>query len=134
MRDIFVRANRKIEDFTLKINAAISEVDLKNKTIFLANGEKFSAKALIIATGISRRKLGIEGETEFQNKGILTSGKRDKDSVKDKIVAVIGGGDAALENALILAETAKKIILIHRSKEFRAREEFIKKAKRNSEN
>ena len=130
LRDIFVRQikNRKFE---LKTNAEISKIELKNKTFLLNGGEKFNAEAIIIATGVSRRKLGIEGETEFQEKGILTSGKRDKDSVKNKTAAVVGGGDAALENALILAETAEKIVLIHRNKEFRAREEFLEKAKKN---
>ncbi len=131
LRDIFVRQieNRK---FNLITNAKISEINLKNKTVFLDSGEKFTAEAVIIATGVSRRKLGIEGETEFQNRGILTSGERDKDSVKNKTVAVIGGGDAALENALILAETADKVTLIHRSKEFRARREFLEKARENT--
>lgn len=130
LRDIFAGQIKK-RKFSLKTNAEISRVDLENKTIFLDGGEKFIAKALIIATGVSRRKLGIKGETKFQNKGILTSGKRDKDSVKNKKVAVIGGGDAALENALILAETAEKVMLIHRSQDFRARQEFLEKAREN---
>lgn len=130
LRDIFVKQieNRK---FTLKTNAEISEVDLENKTIFFKTGEKFTAESLIIATGISRRKLVVEGEDKFQGKGILTSGKRDKDLVKNKSVAIIGGGDAALENALILAGTAEIVTLIHRSREFRAREEFLAQAKEN---
>ena len=131
LRDIFVRqiANRK---FTLKTKAEIKQIDLRNKTVILENEENFTAETIIIATGVSRRKLGIAGETEFQNRGILESGKRDKNSVENKIVAIIGGGDAALENASILAETAEKVWIIHRSREFRARKEFLEAAHENS--
>lgn len=130
LRDIFVKQieNRK---FTLKTKAEIKEIDLENKTVVLKSGEKFTAEALIIATGVSRRKLGIEGETEFFGRGILESGKRDKGLIENKIAAIIGGGDAALENALILAEIAEKVTIIHRSKEFRAREEFLDTAQEN---
>lgn len=130
LRDIFVRQieNRK---FTLKTKIQIKEIDLENKTLTLESTEVFTSEALIIATGVSRRKLGIEGEREFFGKGILESGKRDKASVENKIAAIIGGGDAALENALILAETAEKVTIIHRSREFRAREEFLEAARTN---
>jgi thioredoxin reductase (NADPH) len=131
MRDVFLKQieNRK---FDLLLNAKISEIDLESKEVFLDGGESFSAKSLVIATGVRRRLLGIEGEEEFQGKGILHSGKRDQDSVKNKKVIIVGGGDAAIENALILAETASEIIIIHRREEFRAREEFLEKARSDS--
>ncbi|HLM01310.1 MAG TPA: FAD-dependent oxidoreductase, partial [Pyrinomonadaceae bacterium] len=91
----------------------------------------FSAKALIIATGIRRRKLNVPGEAELKGKGILESGKRDAEKAKEKNVCVVGGGDAALENALILAKTARRVTLVHRRKDFRARSEFLEKAWRN---
>lgn len=128
LRDIFVRQteNRK---FTYRLNAKISEVDLEKKEILLKNGESFSAKALIIATGIRRRKLNVEGEESFRNKGIIESGKRDAAFVKDKNALIIGGGDAAFENALILSETASRVTLAYRGKDFRARAEFVEQAK-----
>lgn len=130
LRDIFVK---QIEDrsFTIKLSSAVSEVDLENKTILQTSGERFSARALILATGVRRRKLNIEGEEKFKNKGIIESGKRDQDSVRGKNAAVVGGGDAAFENALILAKRAKSVVLIHRQKDFRARAEFIEQTKNN---
>jgi len=130
MRDRFVKQieHRK---FALKLSCEISEIDLEKKIIRLDAGEKFTANAIVIATGIRRRKLGIEGEDKFRNKGIVESGKRDQNSVKNKTAAIIGGGDAALENALILSETATKVWLIHRGKDFRARGEFIEQVLKN---
>jgi len=68
---------------------------------------------------------------KFKDKGIIEWGKRDAALVKDKEVCVIGGGDAAFENALILAETAAKVTLVHRRKDFRARAEFVEQAQNN---
>ena len=130
LRDIFLKQIKKRE-FSSKFKAEISTIDLKKKTVKLKTDESFSARFLIVATGVRRRKLDIEGEEKFQNKGILKSGKRDKDSVKDKNVIIVGGGDAALENALILAETARKVTLVHRRREFSAREKFLQKAGQN---
>jgi thioredoxin reductase (NADPH) len=130
LRDRFVRQSENY-DFSLRTNAEVSLVDLENKTVTLQTGETFSARALIIATGIKRRKLNVAGEENLQGKGILESGKRDAEKVRDVNVCVIGGGDAALENALILAETARKVTLVHRRKDFRARAEFLEKARQN---
>lgn len=121
----------KERDLSIKTNAKVLRIDTKNKTVLLEDGKKISAKFLVVATGIRRRKLNVEGEDKFQGKGILRSGKRDAELVRGKNVCVIGGGDAAVENALILAETAEKVTLIHRRKEFRARQEFIEKVKLN---
>ncbi|MDQ6788089.1 MAG: NAD(P)/FAD-dependent oxidoreductase [Acidobacteriota bacterium] len=124
MRDRFVRQIEK-RKFTLKLSSEIREIDFKKKIVSLETGENFTTKALIIATGIRRRKLNVEGEEEFKNKGIIESGKRDRNSIKNKRAAIVGGGDAALENALILADAAAKVWLIHRGKNFSARAEFV---------
>jgi thioredoxin reductase (NADPH) len=131
LRDIFVRQTEK-RRFTLLLDSEPAKVDLKAKRISLTNGKAFSATAaLIIATGVRRRKLDVEGEEEYKNQGIIESGKRDKDSVTGKAVCIVGGGDAALENALILSETAERIFLVHRRAAFRARPEFTEKALEN---
>lgn len=131
MREAFVRqiAGRRFELF---LNASISEIDPENKTVHLAGGEAVSARSMIVATGVRRRRLGVEGEEKFQNnRGILLSGKRGRETVTDKRVVIVGGGDAAIENALILAETASEVTVVHRRDEFRARREFLEKARAN---
>ena len=128
LRDVFVK---QIENraFTVKLNSPIIAADFINKTLSLENGETFSAEYLVIATGVRRRKLNVEGEEDFKSRGIIESGKRDVESVKGKKVCVIGGGDAAYENALILAETASEVTLVMRGKTARARAEFVEAAK-----
>ena len=130
LRDVFVDQLSK-RKFELRLNTRVVDVDLNEKKVVLSNGDVFRSNALIIATGVSRRKLGVEGELEFTDKGILVSGKRDKDLVKGKTVLIVGGGDAAFENVEILSETAPKIILVHRRQEFSARREFIDMALAN---
>jgi thioredoxin reductase (NADPH) len=130
LRDIFIK---QIENyrFDVRLQSEIVDVDLKSKTVTLSGGEVFRARILIVATGVRRRKLNVEGEEKFVGRGIIESGKRDADSVKNKKVCVIGGGDAAFENALILAETALEVTLIHRGRSFRARPEFVEQAENN---
>jgi len=130
MRDRFVKQieNRR---FTIRLESEIARVNLRKKSVTLGGGETFSAEAIIIAAGVRRRKLNVAGEDEFRDRGIIESGKRDADLLKDKNVCVIGGGDAAFENALILAETAASVTLVHRREIFRARAEFIEQARSN---
>ncbi|MGC2238810.1 MAG: FAD-dependent oxidoreductase [Pyrinomonadaceae bacterium] len=130
MRDIFVRQIGK-RKFEFRLNAKVSGIDLEKRKVSLDGGESFSAKALIIATGVSRRKLNVEGEESFKNKGIIESGKRDAQFVKGKNALIVGGGDAAFENALILSETASTVTLAYRGKDFRARREFIEQAEKH---
>ncbi|MFN2502319.1 MAG: NAD(P)/FAD-dependent oxidoreductase [Pyrinomonadaceae bacterium] len=108
--------------------AAIVEVNLAEKWALLNDGERVEAKAIIIATGVRRRKLGIPGETEFSGRGILESGAKAKHLVSGKRVLIVGGGDAAIENALILSETAERVFVVHRRNVFTARDEFYSRA------
>jgi thioredoxin reductase (NADPH) len=130
LRDMFARQIEN-RNFSIRLRAKIAGLNLEDKTVWLENGEKISARALIIATGVSRKKLGIQGEDEFKDKGILESGKGDQNAVKGKRVVIVGGGDAALENALIMAETASEVKIVHRRNDFRARAEFIEAARAN---
>lgn len=131
LRDKFAAqiAQRK---FDIRPKALISKVDLAAKKIALENGKQFSARFLILATGVRRRQLNVPGESEFKERGWLESGKRDSHLVTGKTVGIVGGGDAAVENALILSKVAKQVYLIHRSGKFRARPEFLAQIKQQS--
>jgi thioredoxin reductase (NADPH) len=118
-------------DFDQWTETSISSVDLRAKTISLQSGEHLRTVALIIATGVRRRKLGIEGEQEYVGKGIIESGSRDRELFAGQDVCVIGGGDAAAENALLLAEVCPTVTLIHRGKKLRARREFVERLQPN---
>ncbi len=131
LRDVFVKQTEK-RNFTARLKTKVSEVNFKRKSVTLETGEALFARAIIVATGVKRRKLEVEGEEKFQNKGIIQSGKREQNFVKGKNAAIIGGGDAAFENCLILAEAAAKVFLVHRGKDFRARKEFVEKVSENS--
>ena len=123
LRNLFVEQTKDC-DFDLWTNVQIESVDLKAKRIALKSGEELQSIAIIIATGLRRRRLGIPGETEFAARGMIESGKRDRDQFAGKDVCVIGGGDAAAENALLLAEVCPTVTLVNRGRKLRARREF----------
>ena len=81
---------------------------------------EYEAKAVIIATGSTPKKAGFTGETEFTGKGVSYCAVCDGFFYRNRVVAVVGGGDSALEEALYLSEIAKKVYLIHRRDKFRA--------------
>ena len=83
------------------------------------NNDYYQAKAIILATGVSHRKLEIAGEEAFLGKGVSYCATCDGNFFKGQDVAVIGGGDTALEDALYLSDIAHKVYLIHRRGEFR---------------
>lgn len=89
------------------------------KTITTLNGE-FKAKSVIIATGAQAKKLGVNGEKEFVGRGVSYCAVCDGAFYKDKTVAVVGGGNAAVEEAMYLTRFANKVYLIHRRDELRA--------------
>src|SRR6185295_7691284 len=97
----------------------------------LRSGEELQSISIIIATGVRRRKLGIPGESEFIGNGIIESASRDRHDFAGKDVCVIGGGDAAAENALLLAEVCPTVTMVHRGRKLGARREFTEKLQTN---
>jgi thioredoxin reductase (NADPH) len=118
-------------EFDLWTNAAIDTLDLKAKRIRLASGEELQSICLIIATGVRRRRLNIPGEAEFVGRGIIESGARDAQLFAGKDVCIVGGGDAAAENALLMAEVCATVTMVNRGKALRARQEFLDRLQNN---
>jgi thioredoxin reductase (NADPH) len=129
LRERFVEQTKDCE-FDLWTNVEIAGVDLKAKRVTLRSGEELKAIAVIIATGLRRRRLGIPGEDEFVGRGMIES-SADRQAFAGKDVCVIGGGDAAAENALLLAEVCPTVTLVHRGKKLRARREFAEQLHTN---
>lgn len=132
LRDIFVKHSAGA-NYDRELSAKVESADLTNKSLKLSDGREVLANAIIIATGVRRRKLEIPGEDDFIGRGVLDSGIGDRDKVREKRVVIIGGGDAALENSLLLSEYAHKVHVLHRREHFSARTTFLERA-RNSAN
>ncbi len=99
----------------------ILSVDLiSNPKVIKTKEYEFNAKTVIIATGAKPMKLGVKGEKEFVGRGVSYCAVCDGAFYKDKVVAVVGGGNAAVEEAIYLTRFASKVYLIHRRDELRA--------------
>lgn len=97
----------------------IKNIDLKSKKI-LTKDYEFSAKTIIIATGAQPMKLNVSGESEFTGRGVSYCAVCDGAFYKDKIIAVVGGGNSAIEEAIYLTKFASKVYVIHRREHLRA--------------
>jgi thioredoxin reductase (NADPH) len=93
--------------------------------------EQVEAKTVIVCTGSTPRRAGFDGEEEFFGKGVGTCATCDGFFYKDKEVAVLGGGDTALEEALYLANICSKVYIIHRREEFRAAPPTVERVMKN---
>lgn len=99
----------------------IKSIDLvSNPKIIVTADSEFRAKTVIIATGAKPMKLGVPGENEFVGRGVSYCAVCDGAFYKDKTVAVVGGGNSAVEEAMYLTKFASKVYLIHRRDELRA--------------
>src|SRR5689334_5858295 len=117
--------------FDLWTGAEIDSIDLRAKRVSLRSGERLQAIAIVIATGVRLRTLDIPGERGFAGRGMIESATRDKDLFAGQDVCVVGGGDAAVENALLLAEVCPTVTVVHRGKKLRARREFVERLQPN---
>ena len=102
----------------IKFEKAVNVENYPDKKVVETRENKYEAKTIIIATGCERRKLSLPNERELTGRGISYCATCDGSFYKDKTIAVVGGGLAALEDALYLSDIAKKIYLIYRGDSF----------------
>lgn len=105
----------------------IDKVDLSKRPFVLNGTENYSCDSLIIATGASAKYLGMESEEQLKGKGISACATCDGFFYKNKPVAVIGGGNTAVEEALYLSNMVKHVYLVHRKDKFKAEKIMINK-------
>ncbi|MDF7669413.1 thioredoxin-disulfide reductase [Lactobacillus sp. ESL0703] len=103
------------------------ELDGNTKIVKTDAGE-YTTQALIIATGADHRHLGVPGEEEYSGKGVSYCAVCDAAFFKDEDIAVIGGGDSAIEEGIYLAQSAKSVTVIHRRDQLRAQATLQKRA------
>jgi thioredoxin reductase (NADPH) len=112
---------------------AVTEVDVSKRPFkVIAGKDTYEAQALIVAAGASARLLGLKGEKELIGHGLSTCATCDGYFFREKSIAVVGGGDSAMEEANFLSRYASKVYLIHRRNEFRASKIMIDRAKGNA--
>ncbi len=102
------------------VNEQVKEIQIKDdRKLVITNKETYETRALILATGARHRKLMVPGEEKLTGMGVSYCATCDGAFFRGKCVAVVGGGDVALEDALFLARGCEKVYLIHRRDEFR---------------
>jgi thioredoxin reductase (NADPH) len=111
---------------------AVTEVDLRQRPFKITTAkEAFETQALIVAAGASARLLGLQGEKELIGHGVSTCATCDGYFFRGKPIAIVGGGDSAMEEANFLSRYASRVYLIHRRNEFRASKIMIDRVRAN---
>jgi len=129
--DLIMKFREQAEKFGSEF--IFGEVDKIIKTkesnfkLNLSNGESYESKTVILASGKTARKIGVPGEAKFLGRGVSTCATCDAAFFNKKNVAVIGGGNSALDASILLEKFANKIYLIHRRDEFRGDEVTVDK-------
>lgn len=119
--DLMVEMQQHAERFDTQILFDhINEVDLRERPFTLVGNDTYTCDALIICTGASAQYLGLPSEEAFMGKGVSACATCDGFFYRDQKVAVIGGGNTAVEEALYLSNICKEVVLVHRRDELRA--------------
>ncbi len=109
----------------IEYEEVVEIIDGDVKTV-VTDLDRYEGKSIIIATGVKNRRLGAEGEDELVGKGISFCAVCDGSLYRNKTVAVIGGGNTAVEDAIYLSDIAQKVYIVHRRDEFRAENRLVR--------
>ena len=127
--------SKNLHDQVIQLGTVIkyeNVIKISKQKEVITTTNKYQAKSIIIATGVENRKLGLENETNYIGKGISYCAFCDGNFYKNKKVAVVGGGNTALTDALYLSSIADKVYLIHRRDTFRGDVEYVNELKNKS--
>ncbi len=132
--DLINKLINHLNDYHVEIKYAEAEKITKSKNSFIVSlsSAQVEAKSIILSFGKSPTKLNAKGEDKFLGRGVSYCVNCDGNFFKNKIVAVVGGGNSALEGALTLASICQKVFLIHRRDSFRAESVLIEKVLANN--
>jgi thioredoxin reductase (NADPH) len=132
--ELIERIQKQLEDYEyqfLQEEVVDLQEEAELKEVHLSNGAILKAKAVILALGAKPRKLGVPGEKEFTGRGVSYCAICDGPFFRGEVVAVIGGGNTALQEAIYLTKYVKKVYLIHRRETFRATSILQERVKKN---
>jgi thioredoxin reductase (NADPH) len=129
--DLMTKMQEQAERFGAEIlydDVVSLDIDGLSKKIVLGSGKEYEADALVYATGSAPRKLGLDGEHRLSGRGVSYCATCDGFFFRERVIAVVGGGDSAIEEATFLTKFASKVYIIHRRDELRASKIMQKRA------
>ncbi len=131
--DLIENMRKQAQRFGAEFKAgAITEVDLSKRPFRITSGkEVYETRALIVASGATARMIGLESEKKLIGYGVSTCATCDGYFFRGKEIAVVGGGDSAMEEANFLSKFASRVYLLHRRPEFRASKIMVDRARAN---
>lgn len=131
--ELMANMRKQAEKFgTEFVDVDVSKADFSQQPFTITAGDKtYQAKSVIVATGADTRWLNVPGEQERIGKGVSSCATCDAAFFRNRVVVIAGGGDSAMEEALVLAKVANSVTVIHRRDSFKASQIMLERAKAN---